>query len=265
MPSDLISVIIYVFLLVPGIIYTKQMERHRPQGKLSTFAETATVIVASSVSIVLTGTIAVLLCFFPAIQPWILSMITEPNLVRRENPLEYVTIIVIALLVAVSIGYVGGHPKLHRMLGEAGPRESELRNNSSAWNVAFEHKAKESVIVTAQLKNGDWIQGPLHHWNPNPDETQDRAFVLYGPIWFRSSEAETEEELLNENQMFVIAASEIAYLTVAKDPHDVFVNIAAAERGNTEPIETTRGGPRMWVHRASTRISNATKPSDSTS
>lgn len=265
MPTDLFSAIVYVFLLVPGIVYVRQIERHRVTGESSVFRETATVIVASSATMIATWIVAVFLTVFPALRRWISALLSNPSGVQEERPLLYSSMLILALAVSVAIAYVAGLPWVQNKLLTFEPEVDEMKLNTSAWSLLFDKNESEGpLIVSVQLKNGDWIQGPLQYWNPSPKESSDRSFVLYGPIWFRSSEAD-EEELLNVEQAFIISAAEISHLSVTMDPDKIYQRDADSRLKQLKNMgRTDEGGLRMWVHRVSTRLANATKPSDST-
>lgn len=218
MPTDAFSAILYVFLLVPGLVYTRQIERRRSYGKMSAFRESATVVVASSAALLMSWISVILLSSIPALNPWVNAMIADPDGVRTENPLIYSACIIFVLALAVFFGFVGGQPTVSQWIANIGSHEDDVKLYQSGWTVAFDTMGRKiPVIVSVQLKNGDWLQGPLDHWNQSPDETSDRSFTLRGPIWFRSSTAENDE-LLSQDQAVVVSAAEIEYFTVAEDP-----------------------------------------------
>lgn len=218
MPTDAFSAILYVFLLVPGLVYTRQIERRRSYGKMSAFRETATVVVASSAALLTSWIFVILLSTIPVLNPWVNAMMADPDGVRAENPLVYSGCIILILALAVTFGFIGGQPRINQWIARIGSHEDDVKLYQSGWTVAFDTKGRKiPVIVSVQLKNGDWLQGPIDHWNQSPDETPDRSFTLKGPIWFRSSTAEIDE-LLDQDQAVVISAAEIEYLTVAEDP-----------------------------------------------
>ncbi|UTM47247.1 DUF6338 family protein [Glutamicibacter mysorens] len=233
MPTDPFSAIIYVLLLVPGIVYTRQIERRRTTGKLSVFRETASVVIASSASIFMVWAVVVLLSLIPSVFPWVSVMVSDPDSVRTEKPIVYSGLLMGLLFLSVLFGYLGGQPWMAKFFSWLNEREGDIKLHRSAWSVAFEAPKGTYVILSVQFKNGDWLQGPLHHSNPSPDETDDRSLMVEGPILFRSAEAD-EANVLDQEQTVIISASEIRYLSVMKDPNGMWVE---HYRGLLNPLQ----------------------------
>lgn len=215
MPTEPLAALVYVVLLVPGIAYSYQTEKLRPRGKRSVFRETATVVVASSTFLVLTLFLSLVVALFvPAFSSWLDVFISNPAKLFLSDPRLTLISIFGGLLLASAMGiFFGssvGQAIVHKVLGG----ESKIRHHVSAWSTAFELHPEANVMVSVQLKSGNFIYGQLFGFSPTPDEDSDRAFTLSGPIHFRGANADDIELLENAN-MVVVHASEIDYLSVA--------------------------------------------------
>lgn len=161
--------------------------------------------------------VVVLLSIIPVVSPWVSVLLSDPDSVRTEKPIVYSGLLMGILALSVVFGYLGGQPWMSKLFSWVNEREGDIKIHQSAWTVAFEAPKGTYVILSVQFKNGDWLQGPLHHSNPSPDETDDRSLMVEGPVLFRSAET-SEPELLDQEQTVVISASEIRYVSAMKDP-----------------------------------------------
>lgn len=223
MPTDPFAAVVYILLLFPGIVYTTRAERRKSTGTVSVFRETASVVVASSVTLFITWSIILLFTWIPGVATWFSMFLKDPELIRSEKPVIYSAAVFGILAVSSVFALVGSTPRALEITSDMARRDGDIRIGDSAWGVVFEAPSEVTVIVSVQFKNGDWLQAPLSHYNPSPNENDSRSLVLAGPILFRGTESENAE-LLDEEQSVVISASEIRYLSAMQDPDDIWMS-----------------------------------------
>ncbi len=214
MPTDPFSAIVYVFLLIPGLLYISFRENHRTTKKQSAFRETATVIFASALSLL--GSFLLLLfisLFVEGTRLWVAGLIATPDAVRAERPIEFFLLLLLLLIIATVFAYFASHPFAHQLIARLRISHGRVQKTFSGWSRAFKAMPGHLVMVSIQFTNGDWIQGPLASYNPSADETIERSLTLYGEIHFRSKSS-SESSPMDGRQMVVIQASEIQYLAV---------------------------------------------------
>lgn len=214
MPTDPFSAIVYVFLLIPGLLYVSLRENHLSTRKQSAFRETATVIFASALSLLSSFLLLMLISLFAgSTRLWLANIIASPDAVRAERPIEFFLLLLMLLIIATVFAYLASHPAAHQLIERLRISHGRVQKTLSGWNRAFKAMPGHLVMVSVQFTNGDWIQGPLASYNPSADETMDRSLTLYGEILFRSKNS-AEASPLDGKQMVVIHASEIQYLAV---------------------------------------------------
>lgn len=223
MPTDPFATVVYILLLFPGIVYTTRAERRKSTGTISVFRETASVVVASSVTLFITWVAVVLTTWIPGVANWFSVFIKDPELIRSEKPVIYSAVLFGILVVSSTLAFVASTPRVLEITSSMMRRDGNIRIGDSAWDVAFESPIGVTVIVSVQFKNGDWLQAPLSHYNPSPDENDYRSLVLAGPILFRGSQSE-HAALFDQEQSIVISASEIRYLSAMQDPDNIWLS-----------------------------------------
>ncbi|MFI8413649.1 DUF6338 family protein [Paeniglutamicibacter gangotriensis] len=214
MPTDPFSAIVYVFLLIPGLLYISLRENHRTTKKQSAFRETATVIFASALSLLCSFLLLLFISLFvEGTRLWVAGLIATPDALQAERPIEFVLLLLLLLIIATVFAYFAAHPIAHRLIERLGISQGRVQKTFSGWNRAFTAMPGHLVMVSVQFTNGDWMQGPLASYNPSADETMDRSLTLCGEIHFRSKSS-SESSSMDGKQMIVIHASEIQYLAV---------------------------------------------------
>lgn len=243
MPTEPLAALVYVFLLVPGISYAYQSEKHRPRGLRSAFRETATVVVASSIFLVTVLALTLLTSVFvPELSDWVREFIARPDQLLATNPRGTTAILLAGLGVATAMGlYFGskaGHNFLHWITGGDG----KIKYHTSAWDTVFTLHPTAAVMVTVQLRSGNWVYGRLHEYSPSPIEDGDRAMILVSPIYFRGTNASEISELQNAQAM-VIQASEIDYLTTQYISPEIELTAESIEQAATNGAEALQAEP----------------------
>lgn len=221
MPSDPFSAVVYVFLLIPGLVYVSLRENHRPKPKQSVFRETATVIFASALSLLATTVLSLFIALFVnEARSGFAALIASPDQVRQLHPIKFFTLWLLFLLIATVFAYGAAHPAAQALFARMRLNKGRVDISSSGWSAAFNALPGMLVIVSIQFNNGDWMQGPLYTFTPGAEDTMDRSLSLYGEIIFRGKDSETAEPLAGK-QMIVVQASEIHFLSVVfESPED---------------------------------------------
>lgn len=213
MPTEPLATVIYVFLLVPGIAYLFQSEKHRSSRRRSAFRETSTVVVASAVCLLIPLVIWALISIpFPALRPVLAASLSGLAVAFEAQPIEYFLGIVGYLCVATLFGFLFGTPQLQKLVADVGGKPA-IERDQSGWIRAFDAMDKAVILVSLQLKSGTWIQGRLGSYSATSEDTDERALVLSGGILIRTATAQ-EPEPVDEGQQMVIQASEIEHMTV---------------------------------------------------
>lgn len=217
MPTEPLAALVYVFLLVPGIAYAHQVEKHRPVGNRSAFRDTATVVVASSVCAVTVIVAALVTSIFSEpVANWIGKFIGNPAALVAEAPRGTIGLFIGALVIATAIGAGAGAFLTSSPAAWLQKNSKAIRYHVSGWENAFARHPKSRVMVSVRLKSGNWVYGQLDFYSPSPTEDGNRSITLAGSLWFRGAEKQEAEPLENA-QIVVIQASEIDYLTVEYD------------------------------------------------
>lgn len=222
MPTEPIAALLYICLLLPGIAFVWQYEGHSSTVKRSAFRETAVVVIASAVSLVMVFMIHYLLAFFfSPLRVGIQKFFLDPQELFREDSQLFAGVMLASFTAAVALGAFLGSATASGLQKKCRSAWLKLRKiesetverGQSAWNTAFEMVPDHKVIVGVQLKSGAWIQGVLRSFSRTGDETPDRAFTLTGEIWYRRADG-VDVHRLEEHGTVVIQAPEIDYLTV---------------------------------------------------
>lgn len=215
MPTEPVAAVIYVFLLVPGLIYLFQSEKSRSAPRRSVFRETSTVVFASAVCLLTPLVLwALLASFIPALEPPLTDMLVGFSTTFAEDPVPHFLLVVVYLALASGLGFLFAHPKLQSLLSKLGA-QSSFQKNRSAWSRVFEEMGDEAVVIASvQLKSGTWMQGQVSSYNAMVEDLDERALVLSGGLFIRTPTAE-EPEALETGQQMVIQAADIEYLLVS--------------------------------------------------
>lgn len=215
MPNSPMSALFYLILLVPGIAYVKVTERHRASLKLSTFRETTNIVFASVVSLFVVLVIAVGFALFsPPLNRFMTDLFRDPVGLFDRDPIGLVVASLIGISAASFFAVVFGHQRVQAWIESFLTTKTSIKNHWSGWIAAFEDEGMQGHhrLVSVTLKDGSWIQGVLKSYSAIPDDTGDRALVLYG---FNKSSPKGSVEIEDlEDQFVVIQADQIAQLSV---------------------------------------------------
>lgn len=209
------SALVYLVLLIPGIVYVKTSERHRASLKLSAFRETSNIIFASVVSLFALAIPVVLVALLSnQFGELVASVLTDPVGVFVRAPVQFVACAVGAVIVASAFAGVAGSSFVSSMAEKFLAKKTNIRNHWSAWVSAFEVSEMQGNVrlVSLTLKDGSWLQGALYSYSAIPEDSPERAIVLYG--YNRSCPTGSDDVQELPDQFFVVQADQIAKLTV---------------------------------------------------
>lgn len=211
MPSTPIAVLLYVFMLTPGILFLMRAESHRPRSSRSAFRETALVIVVSAFCAGVVGGFFLLFSIpFPELAEGFSKFIGNPTQTFATHPRRVAFWMGIFLLATGALGYITGSEAIYRVLDKLVPKNEKVFLGS-AWQKVLQDDDEYEVMVGIQMKSGVWLQGTFAHHTHTEDDSGDRALVLQGPLSCRNKDATELEPLLDFDRM-VLQSADIDYL-----------------------------------------------------
>ena len=209
MPSDLVGLLIFVTLLMPGFVFLVQREIKTPNREISAFRETVTLAVVSlacnAVAVALFGLVRFL---FPAQTPDFGRMVRDGFSYILPN---YIAVgwWGIALLAFSSI--------LAFMLGRFEPTFTRSFTQritfTSAWWELFHMHADSKIYVGCELEDNSYLGGYLLSYSTEVKETGDRELAISAPITCRLADG-TEAEL-HDISAVTVSARRLKYHTVS--------------------------------------------------
>lgn len=215
MPATPIAAVLYVFLLMPGLIFLVRVEAHRPKRGRTVFRETATVVFASVLSAgAVVGLVLLLSIWWKAPIDGLAAFTLNPINLFTNHPRAVLTSMLCFLMLAGLVAWVGGSEKAFELWSSrvvwagTSPRVQQ----GTAWQeILYAEDENTEVLVGVQLKSGSWLQG-VHAFHSDVEtEDGDRALVLQGPLHFRYDEGQSLKDLEDYDRL-VVQSSEIEYL-----------------------------------------------------
>lgn len=202
MPSNLLGLLLFVVLLLPGFAFLTRRERFTPALHYSAFREVATIgIVSISCN-------AAALTVFGLIRMGSASLTPDVGALVRSDRGTYVTDhyrtvggwAALVLLLATMIGAFAGTPP-QRALSWDRLRRTPLRGwlerfdgqpiePVSAWTRVFHREVRNVLVsVSCELVDDTVVEGLLVYANSSVDETGDRSLVLGQPARIRRGDS----------------------------------------------------------------------------
>lgn len=224
MPTEPLSVLVYVLLLLPGLVFLVKTETYRASLKHSAFRETATVVILSSICV---GFSLLLLClwsFFDPIASDLLSdFVASPrNFVEQQLP-TFVVVLLATLLVSCATAYLLAGEGMQERFRELLGAKNKIDVYSSSWDTAFRMHDNVLVDVGIQLKSGAWVSGNLFSFDPVLDGIPHRSLVLSGDVRYRHAAGLTPEEFVGYH-VLTVDSEAIEYMAVGyqakEETHD---------------------------------------------
>lgn len=219
-PSDLTGLFLFVILLCPGFAYNGVRARRRPTRLLTSLQETAIIVSASLVALLVTGIVfGIIRVLVPGVTPDVHSVLFSPHDYLRAHYVRTAWWAIAFMAVAIG-GAVGvaelqssglvDRSKYLRWL-DAPPHPSML----SGWWIALGGGPSEphDVHVGCTLDDGSYISGRLHSFSQVAEDTADRDLVLGPPIMIRPAGATDTQEVQRVSRM-TITARHVVTMTV---------------------------------------------------
>lgn len=196
MPTNPVSLLLYVGLLLPGFAFAAARSRHRPIEVRSAFFESTAAVFVSVLcdSVVLALGLGIgQLC---GLGPQIQTALRDPASAYETQPTGLVLGTIGFLLVATVIGLLLGTHRAH-VIGTALLHDGDERRGST-WHQVFETAKPEgtvAILVQIELTDGSGIQGALSSFDRLGTDSGDRGLVLSGGVARRASDAATFTEV----------------------------------------------------------------------
>lgn len=211
-PSDLIGLILFVILLLPGFAYNSVRARRRPDRQLTTLQETVIIVTTSLVALAATGVIfATIRALLPGVTPDVRSALfsTRAYLQGQYVRTAWWAIAFLAFAILGAIGVAEAQEsrwlrRSHYLRRLAAPPDPSTQ---SGWWIAFSPglDAGHELHVGCTLDDGSYVSGRLRSYSQLAEDTADRDLVLRAPIKVRPGGATETREVQNVTLMTVSA------------------------------------------------------------
>lgn len=225
MPSNAVSLLLYVGLLLPGFAFTAARTRHRPIETRSAFFETTAAVFVSVLCDIVVLTAGVGIGHLLGLRRPIAVALRDPGAAYSADPVGLLLGTMVLLLVATLIGLLLGTYRAH-LIGAKILREGGERRGSS-WHQIFETAKPEgtqAILVQVDLMDGGAVQGVLSTFDRLGTDSGDRGLVLSGGIARRSSADEPFTEVVGFPTVAFtdrnIRSLQVTYLDQAWPPAD---------------------------------------------
>ncbi len=211
MPTPLVGLTLFIYLLIPGLVYNSQLRKRVPLRATSPLVEAGTLATVSL------ATNAIALTLFGLYRLVWSSHSPEPRRILGEGldytaeRLGYVSAWTAALLF-VSCGIAfwwGTGPRLTRHLTA---RFAPTIVDVSGWYQIFEEASDGHLVyVGCDMHDGAYLAGYLDWYSTEVEETADRDLALAAPITLKRGDG---EEVLSVERVLV-SARDIVRMFVA--------------------------------------------------
>lgn len=222
MPTTLLGVALFVFLLFPGYAYERRRARDIPERTRSPFGETLSILFVG----VVVDAIAVLLVLSAArvlspVAPDLHLLISGPRGYASDHYDLLAWWGAVVLLVATGAGYLlAAQPWRKLILRHSSRHALRLRSadpQQSAWWLLFHEHPENDKYVGCYLDDGSYVAGILHSYSRVSDESGDRDLTLRNtdehPLVCRPKGAAQPSQLCEVGAV-TVSARRIVMLTV---------------------------------------------------
>ncbi len=214
LPTSLLSVVIFVVLLLPGVAYLAVRGRTGPERPQTALREAVTVVSVSLVALtVVLGLAALVRMVLPEHTPSFGELLKSPHgyFLRHYVSVIWWGVALLALAVAGAAGTAW-------LLSVRWPGKRTLRphpSRMSSWWLAFtEYPAdRYDIHVGCTLEDGRYVTGVVYAYPQTVLDLPDRDLVLRGPITVRPPGASRATPLSNVGLM-TVSSRRIVTMTV---------------------------------------------------
>jgi hypothetical protein len=222
LPTTLLGVALFVFLLFPGYVYERRRMRDVPERVRSPFGETLSILF---VGVVLDAVALFLLALasprLPPGAPDLHLLIDNPRGYASDHYQLLAWWAAAVLLLATGMGYLMAVRPWDKLVrGRSRRRAARLRvvdPQQSAWWLLFHEHPEYEKYVGCYLDDGSYVAGILHSYSRLSDESGDRDLTLRHtaehPVICRPKGA-GQPSPLAEVAAAVVSARRIVMLTV---------------------------------------------------
>ncbi|MDE0267615.1 MAG: DUF6338 family protein [Acidimicrobiaceae bacterium] len=200
MPSTLLSLLVAIYVLIPGYCYYAVRRRAIPTRRVSTIVEAADVMAVAMITNTLTLIAYGIMQSVPWIRehsPSVVHLLRDPGeyLLHSNSRLAYVGVWALGLLIGSSIlataFALNAHPtKKTTKTTKAGlvqrlqKRYPARVTDASVWDRYFYSETPEDhmVYLECYLHDESYVAGTLARYNPDINDSPDRDLVQSDPL-----------------------------------------------------------------------------------
>lgn len=226
MPGSSGTLVLFLLLVLPGLVYSRRRELRMPPGTVSGFRETAnTVVIGVGAQLPVLALIATGRVIAPSITIDLRLVAT-----RSAPYIESHFTIVVAWAVAGAVlsclaaaawavPPAAAEVVLARLPEELKPSGLGLRDRplllpGSAWTEEFAYYPDKYTTVGCRLLDGSHVEGNLGSYNPSLTEGSERDLVLVAPISYAPA-PDVEPEPWEGVGQVIVSSRDIQLLTVS--------------------------------------------------
>ena len=227
MPTTVSSLLVFVAFLTPGFVYLTRTESRVPGQRYSALRETGAVVSASIVTNVLVlGLFGTSHWLWPNATPDLRALLRGPGVYLQSHYVEVALWSVgllgasvgLAAVFAVPPAWIDGLLSRFKFWSGSPFAEAIARRHrnpirrDSGWGTAFHDQPDFVVHLGLGLKDGTYLFGPLHYFNPQIEESGNRSLQLRRPIQIQTPQSDKVTEW--DVDLVIVSADEIKTVSV---------------------------------------------------
>jgi hypothetical protein len=211
-PSTWLSVLFFLLLIAPGLVFDLLAERRRAGADESAFREASRVALASTA---FSGAALAILATVRALQP---KWMPDPRRLLGDSQAylaEEYRLVLRALLIQVAIALILALVA-HAILAKTSGASIRQR---SAWSLVFHHELPDGTQAHARVRLTDETVyiGRVAHFTANIEHA-DRELVLAPPLFSKTKDGELKD-VPDEWQRIVVPGDQIVVMSVQYRPN----------------------------------------------
>jgi hypothetical protein len=234
-PSTWLSIVFFLLLIAPGLLFDLLAERRRAGAEESAFREASRVALGSTVfsGIALTA-LAVVRAVRPEWMPDPRRLLSDQQQYLADEYRLVLRALVIQVLLALLLAWLT-HLTLSKVTG------APIRQRS-AWSTVFRHDlpAGKQAHARVRLADGTTYVGEVAHFNADLKRA-DRELVLAPPL-YSATKGNELGDVPAEWTRVVISADQIAVLSVQYRPKQTKTNPKTKRWWQKEPSPRAMAG-----------------------
>lgn len=213
MPDTLFSLAFLIVLVMPGVIFSIQVDNRLPVRDLSPLRELATIAGIGALCDAASFALFIIIrAITPSNTPDVGSIEQHGMLYARMH---------FVMVGWWSIGLFGVSCTLAYFLGKYRPQiagripSGRIRFASAWWTAFHDHKHDNAYIyLGCELQDGSYVAGFLENYSTETDETPDRELILSEPLSYRPPGEKSIEEEMENVSAVILSASQLKFVTV---------------------------------------------------